>query len=398
LTTRQGGPGFSSLSPSGINLGALARIASLTTPRPSDDYLAGPGVPGLVSVIIPTYNRAGIVGAAIESVLEQSHADVEVIVVDDGSTDETRGIVESYGPRVRYLAQANAGVSAARNVGLMNARGEFIALLDSDDRFLPWKLEAQIRVFRQYPAIGMVWTDMSAVTASGAVVHERYLRTMYSAHSQARLEERMTACGSMGELWQSAPRALVSAPLYVGDIFSPMLLGNLVHTSTVVIRRSRLRLVGGFDTSLAKSGEDYEFHLRTCSHGSVGFIDASSLRYRIGAPDQLTASHYAVHIARNNLTTLLRWLERGRERIELPAPLVRRRLAHALRWVGEAELENGNRVEARKFLWKSLRHEPLHRRSALLFAATTLPAPVLTLARTARRVTREARSSLRPTH
>lgn len=382
-----------------MNLDALARTASLTTPRPTDDYLPGPGVPGLVSVIIPTYNRAAIVGAAIESVLQQSYGDVEVIVVDDGSTDETRSIVERYGQRVRYLVQPNSGVSAARNLGLTNARGEFIALLDSDDRFLPWKLEAQVLAFREQPAIGMVWTDMSAVAANGALLHERYLRTMYSAHALAKLEQRMTGTSSLGQLWAGAPRATVNAPVYVGDIFSPMLLGNLVHTSTVMIRRDRLRLVGGFDTSLVKSGEDYEFHLRTCSHGPVGFIDAPSLLYRVGAPDQLTASHYAVHIARNNLTTLLRWLERGRTRIELPPPLVRRRLAHALRWVGEAELENGNRVEARRFLWKSLRHEPLHRRSAVLFAATALPSPVLRFARFARRAAREARearASLRP--
>lgn len=379
-----------------MNLHAIARDAAVTTPRPPDDYLPGAGVPGLVSVIIPTYNRAEIIGAAIASALEQSYADVEVIVVDDGSTDQTRSVVEHYGPRVRYLVQPNGGVSAARNLGLMNARGEFIALLDSDDRFLPWKLEAQVRVLREHPTIGMVWTDMSAVTANGTLVSERYLRSMYSAHALARLEERMTGAGSMGQLWAGAPPALVNSPIYVGDIFSAMLLGNLVHTSTVLIRRERLRLGGGFDTSLAQSGEDYEFHLRTCSHGPVGFIDASSLLYRTGAPDQLTAPHYAVHIARNNLTTLLRWLERGRGRVELPAPLVRHRLAHALRWVGEAELDNGNRSEARRFLWKSLRHEPLHGRSALLLAATALPAPLLRFARRARRVIRTAPSLLRP--
>jgi glycosyltransferase involved in cell wall biosynthesis len=104
---------------------------------PVGGYLAGPGVPDMVSVVVPTYNRANVVRASIESVLRQSHANVEVVVVDDGSTDDTQRVVESYGAPVRYLYQANSGVSAARNLGFASARGEFIALLDSDDQFLP---------------------------------------------------------------------------------------------------------------------------------------------------------------------------------------------------------------------------------------------------------------------
>src|SRR6266516_2486605 len=92
-----------------------------------------PILPGLVSVVIPTFNRAAIVTRAIESALSQTYGNIEVIVVDDGSADDTRDIVASYGERVRYFYQNNAGVSAARNTALRNARGEFVAFLDSDD-------------------------------------------------------------------------------------------------------------------------------------------------------------------------------------------------------------------------------------------------------------------------
>ncbi|MBM2835200.1 MAG: glycosyl transferase [Candidatus Brocadiaceae bacterium] len=94
-----------------------------------------------VSVVIPTYNRAPYVIMAIESVLAQSYQDYEIIVVDDGSTDGTRDVLEPYRDRIRYMYQDNKGVSAARNTGIQESRGEWIAFLDSDDEWLPNKLE-----------------------------------------------------------------------------------------------------------------------------------------------------------------------------------------------------------------------------------------------------------------
>src|SRR5437764_10734914 len=123
-----GPPGHRNLHRGRANMSASERLGE------------GAGEPGLVSVVIPSYNRAYIVGQAIESALQQTHRPVEVLVADDGSTDDTRRVVEGYGPPVRYFYQPNAGVSAARNLGLRHARGEFIALLDSDDRWLPWKV------------------------------------------------------------------------------------------------------------------------------------------------------------------------------------------------------------------------------------------------------------------
>ena len=101
----------------------------------------------LVSVVVPTYNRAYCLARTIDSALGQTHPSVEVIVVDDGSVDETAEMVAArYGSdaRVRLIRQANAGVSAARNTGLRVARGDYVALLDSDDVWEPWKLELQV--------------------------------------------------------------------------------------------------------------------------------------------------------------------------------------------------------------------------------------------------------------
>src|SRR5439155_12157099 len=193
-----------------------------------------------VSVVIPSYNRAYIVGQAIESALQQTHRPVEVLVADDGSTDDTRRVVEGYGPPVRYFYQPNAGVSAARNLGLRHARGEFIALLDSDDWWLPWKVEAQVRLLRAFPDVGMVWTDMAAVDEAGKLVSPAFIRTKYSNFRRYPVEQVMRAGGTLGAVWPGAPPGAAGRPFYHGDIFSEMILGSLVHTSTVLFRRERL--------------------------------------------------------------------------------------------------------------------------------------------------------------
>src|SRR5262245_52729040 len=97
-----------------------------------------------VSVVVPTYNSARYLGAAVESVLEQSDRDLEVLVIDDGSRDETPDVMARYGPPVRYLRQENQGVSAARNHGLELASGRYVAFLDADDTWLPGKLNKQL--------------------------------------------------------------------------------------------------------------------------------------------------------------------------------------------------------------------------------------------------------------
>ena len=108
-------------------------------------FLPGPGVPGLVSVIIPTFNRADIIRETLDSVLAQTYSNFEAIVIDDGSADRTRAVVSAYrDPRIKYSYKENGGLSSARNAGLDLARGEFIAFLDSDDVWHSWKLAAQV--------------------------------------------------------------------------------------------------------------------------------------------------------------------------------------------------------------------------------------------------------------
>src|SRR4029079_19535086 len=128
----------------------------------------------------------------IDSALNQTHRPVEVLVVDDGSTDGTAQLIAARyagDDRVRYLAQRNGGVSAARNAGLRAARGPFVALLDSDDWWMPWKTELQLACMERFPEVGMVWTDMEAVDARGIVFDAHYIRTMYSAFRMFSIDD-----------------------------------------------------------------------------------------------------------------------------------------------------------------------------------------------------------------
>jgi len=116
-----------------------------------------------VSVVIPTYNRAFFLKEAIESVLEQTFMDYEIIVVNDGSTDDTGKVIQEFGPRIKYYYQENQGRSNARNCGIRAAIGEYIAFLDSDDVFLPEKLAIQVKALDDNPEYGMVYTHALAM-------------------------------------------------------------------------------------------------------------------------------------------------------------------------------------------------------------------------------------------
>ena len=189
----------------------------------------------VVSVVIPTYNRAHLVGRAIQSVLRQTYSDFELIVVDDGSTDNTVEVVEAYqDPRIRLIRLArNYGVSRARNEGIQAARGEWVAFLDNDDEWLPRKLELQMARFRE--------TDDPRITVVYGRGYRRY--------------------GESAELKLPPPRVF-----FEGDVFDHLLGSWSPGASGFVVRRSSLLGVGGFDEELAGS-EDWDLWLRLAKAG-----------------------------------------------------------------------------------------------------------------------------------
>lgn len=342
-----------------------------------------------ISVIVPTFNRGHVLGGALASIRAQGFGDLEVIVVDDGSSDETRDLVQTIvaaDPRFRYHDQPNRGAASARNAGLDLAVGAYVAFLDSDDSWRPWHLELAMACLRRLPDAGMVWTDMDTVDGTGTVSAHRQLRTTLTAFHHFRLDELFPTSLPLADLHVDIPSQDLERRLYMGDVFSPMVMGNLVLPSSVVMRRARLDAVGRFDEHLV-TGEDYEFFLRACRAGPVAFADLADVLYRVGTSDRLSGPAMALPIARAYLEVLETTLDRDAARITLPAAMITAARGYAHRWVGETELQSGSRVAARRHLATALRFGPRRPWIVALLAVSFLPRPALArLARLRRRV------------
>jgi GT2 family glycosyltransferase len=348
---------------------------------------------GKVTVIVPTYNRAYCLADTLQSLQRQTYPHWEALVIDDGSGDDTPALVarlQRDDGRIHYHRQRNQGVSSARNAGLRLADGDWIAFLDSDDSWHPWKLAAQIACLESLPESGMIWTDMDAVDATGTVISRRHLRKMYSAYSQMAARRMFQHQRPLAELAPDVAgldEELAGAVVRWGDLFSAMVVGGIVHTSTVLLRKSRAQAVGFFDEQM-RAGEDYNFHMKVGRAGPVALLDFPSIRYRIaGGQDQLTATPYRVEIAANALRTRLEAIGLDRSRISLTDVELRRILASANARVGEELFDAGEYARARPYLYRG--GARLWRKRSFLLKAllTLLPAP---LVRTALRLRKRA--------
>jgi hypothetical protein len=344
----------------------------------------------LVSVVVPTYNRAVPLRQAITSALRQTWTDLEVVVVDDGSTDDTPAVVADMARcdgRVRYLRRPNGGVAAARNTALSKCRGGLIAFLDSDDAWQPWKLRSQVAVLKALPQVGMVWTDMHAVGPDGRLLGENYLKTFYHGYRKLGAGPLFAHGAPLHTLMADVEPALRDAGVSWGYIYPQMLHGNLAHTSTVVLRREKAAQVGAFDESMI-AGEDYKFHLHTTRLGEVAFLDLPSIHYRIGAADQLTSPRYQVPIADAFLRTVEEEFSGRAPEMTLGRAAVAGIRADAHAWLAEALLDAGERRRAATHALLALRQRPLLPKAGRTLVKTVLPPQAMTLLRAARRAAR----------
>lgn len=200
----------------------------------------------LVSAVIATYNAAKYVSLAIRSVLDQTYRNVEVLIVDDGSTDNTGEIILPLlaDSRVRYLVQENKGQAAARNYGVRESRGDYIGFLDADDLWAPEKLALQMSLFSSARNIGVVYSRLVYIDEAG---------------KQLRIAEN---------------------ELFRGRVSGPLLIRNFVGFGTGVVRRECFSRLGGFKEYLRR-GDDYDLWLKFSTQYEFDYVDRPLLHYRI---------------------------------------------------------------------------------------------------------------------
>ena len=196
-----------------------------------------------VSTIIPVYNGAAFVAEAIDSALAQEGVDQEIIVVDDGSTDQTPTILASYGNRIRVIRQPNAGQARARNAGMAAARGQWIAFLDADDVWLPDKLIRQLQA-----CDGFDWCSTNAIFFNTAA----------------------------GQQWIRYPES----EDYTGDVFETLLVANIVIISSAIVRRKQIDRIGGFNPRYPGL-EDWDFWIRLGRICQLKYLPVPLVKYRL---------------------------------------------------------------------------------------------------------------------
>lgn len=244
-----------------------------------------------VSVVIPTFNRAELIGAAIDSVLAQTFSDYEIVVADDRSTDDTASRVAAYGARVRYVRTGNGGVAHARNVGTQAARGSYLAYLDSDDRLYPYTLELQTALLDRFPEAAFACAEMSGFDDHG--YFERYHLKTY--HASAYRDPAVTYDRIFRQSMSLAealpvPEALLahdpeakSRRVYLGNVFDVYLLKTILCQNSILVRREVLTEVGLRNPGV-RHWQELDFLLRICRRHPICFVDVPTyqLRYHDG--------------------------------------------------------------------------------------------------------------------
>lgn len=264
-----------------------------------------------VSVVIPLYNAAGVIGETIRSALAQTWTDREILVIDDGSTDGSSHVVRSFGNQVRYYVFENGGVAKARNRGIALAHGKYIALLDHDDLWDSTKLAKQVAVLEARPEVGLVTTGIVHLERDGR-------------------PKRVFPTGPSSRFYQLFVKGFGPTP------------------SAAMIRRSVIDQAGGFDERFGSAGlDDHEFWPRIVQHCEIVLIDEPLTyhRHRVVKPAQVELSHRAL------LNEIL--LERFGHDPEKRRYLLREKAAY-LADMGKWHIRRGDRFRGRANLQEAL--------------------------------------------
>jgi glycosyltransferase involved in cell wall biosynthesis len=352
-----------------------------------------------VSVIIPTFNRAHQLHHAIDSALGQTYAPDEIIIVDDGSTDDTASVAARYGDKVRYVVQENAGVSSARNHGAALASSDLVAFLDSDDMWQPRKLAVQVAALNAAPAAGWCISGCDVIGLDNEKITGKHgWSSVFKVFDEARMQPREFFEAHFAEV--TAEEGDNRHSVYEGDAWSPLFLGNFVLPSSALISRNLFTRVGGFDPAL-RLAEETEFFHRLAAAARLVVVPDALVGYRVSDSGSLTSPANTVKLIDNALASLdkARALRDARGPTEAYYKRGRQAL---LRNRAYAELSMKDGRNARKAIreaWSS--GAPWDRRSLAIYGLSLVPAPALEMmhrlkkrAMGAERDTRKARNNV----
>jgi glycosyltransferase involved in cell wall biosynthesis len=251
----------------------------------------------LVSMLIAAYNAAATLRETLDSVLTQTYENIEIIVVNDGSTDDTTVVLENYGDRIRVVNTPNGGLSAARNVGLKHARGQYIALIDADDICEPGRIRLQMDYLANNPDIVLCSSDFSAFN------EDREISRSFIERYYAMIRAAPDGLGSLYKIRFEFKHRNASATeiitTYNGDVYEHLVAGNFIHPPTILFRRSILAVAGEFDPQW-KRVSDWEWLTRASRAGKFGFIDRPLIRYRL-SPAQMSGALSRLVVAQETI-------------------------------------------------------------------------------------------------
>ena len=333
-----------------------------------------------VSVIIPTYNRANLIPRAIESVLQQTYENIEIIVVDDGSTDNTKAALKPYFDHITYLTSNHKGTANARNIGMKAADGEYIAFLDSDDTYLSYKLSLQIDFMTRHSSIGMVCTEFSGRYEDG-FVDECFLKNYHGIWKQKGWRYKDVFKENQGIL--KTPFIDRPVDFYIGNIFKYVIQDSLIPSNTILFKKKILDIVG-FQNIKYRFAQEYEFVVRICKYYKVAFLNIPTYVLHIHN-DQATAFHdnkvnkkkieflkdiYMAYVVRN---TIKDWAYNDTDFYHQNKILVNNCFSEYNYYIGKFWLKYGDSVNARESFYESLRKSPSRMTALFYWLITCLP-------------------------
>jgi glycosyltransferase involved in cell wall biosynthesis len=297
-----------------------------------------------LSIIIPTFNRAALIGRAIESAFQQAAPDDEIIVVDDGSTDDTRSIVQSAGGQVRYLHQENQGVAAARNHGLREATADLVAFLDSDDEWMPGKLQLQRQFMSCRPDVVFCFSNF-AVTLSDGAAHHSYLA--HWLHEPQGWPQRLGSPRRFST-FAKLPVGIDDFDVYIAPFYAAMLTDGYILTSSLMVRREAAGETALFSEELPIY-EDWYYFAKIAQRGLGAYFDCETAwqhghcDVRVSDADALLRARSRIRLLESVWGDDASFLQDGR-------PLYEAQLHEAQVALARAFIAAGQTREARRLL------------------------------------------------